>query len=53
MFPLVISALRNNVAKLHLQSLYRSEEINNNVLELDFYLICKLITVEARQRCKV
>jgi hypothetical protein len=30
---LIISAFRNNVAKLHLHSLHRSGEINNNVLK--------------------
>jgi hypothetical protein len=33
-FTHIISAFRNNVAKLHLHSLNRSEEINNNVLKL-------------------
>jgi ABC-type methionine transport system ATPase subunit len=34
MFALIISVFRNNVAKLHLFSLHRSGEINNNVLKL-------------------
>jgi hypothetical protein len=34
MFTLVISAFRNNVAKLHLHLLHPSGEINNNVLKL-------------------
>jgi hypothetical protein len=33
MFALVISAVRNNVAELHLHSLHRSGEINDNVLK--------------------
>jgi hypothetical protein len=50
-FTLIISAYKNNVAKLHLHSLHHSGEINNNVLKL-FYLICKLFTVEVWQRWK-
>jgi hypothetical protein len=33
-FTFIISAFRNNVAKLHLHSLHGSGEINNNVLKL-------------------
>jgi hypothetical protein len=51
LFTVVISVFRKNVAKLHLHSLYPSGEINNNVLKL-FYSICKLFTVEVRQRWK-
>jgi hypothetical protein len=34
MFTFIISAFRNNVAKLHLHSLHLSGEINSNVLKL-------------------
>jgi hypothetical protein len=37
-FTPTISAFRNNAAKLHLQSLHRSGEINNNVLQLRLLL---------------
>jgi hypothetical protein len=38
MFTLIISAFRNNVAKLHLHSLHHSVETNNNVLKLRLLL---------------
>jgi hypothetical protein len=38
---LIISDFRNKVAKLHLHSLHRSEEINNNVLKRLLLLHCR------------
>jgi hypothetical protein len=43
-FALIISAFRNNVAELHLHSLHRSGEINNNILKL--WLLFDLEAIE-------
>jgi hypothetical protein len=46
-FTLLVSAFRNNVAKLHLNSFHRSRQINNNVLKLWL-----LLDLQVRQRWK-
>jgi hypothetical protein len=45
-FILIISAFRNNVAELHLYSLHRSDEINNNVSK--FLLLLDLQAIQFR-----
>jgi hypothetical protein len=42
----IISSCRNNIAKLHLQSIHRSGDINNNVLKLR--LLFDLQTIHCR-----
>jgi hypothetical protein len=44
--PLIISAFRNNIAKLNLHSLHHSGKINNNVLKL--WLLFDLQVIHCR-----
>jgi hypothetical protein len=50
-FTLITSGLGSNVAKLHLRSLHRSGEINNNVL--DRRLLLNLQALHCRNAAKL